>query len=65
VLIELELPCEAGDIVERFGRFPHPIERVEFEASTMSQHLFHGLKAEGFDVICMEARQLNAAQQDG
>ena len=27
----------------------------------MSQHLFFGLKAEGFDVVCMEARQVNAA----
>jgi transposase len=27
----------------------------------MSQYLFHGLKAEGFDVVCMEARQVNAA----
>ena len=26
----------------------------------MSQYLFHGLKAEGFDVVCMEARQANA-----
>jgi transposase len=23
--------------------------------------LFHGLKTEGFDVVCMEARQVNAA----
>jgi transposase len=27
----------------------------------MSQHLFYGLKAEGFDVVCMKARQVNAA----
>ncbi|WP_052249728.1 transposase [Tateyamaria sp. ANG-S1] len=27
----------------------------------MSQHLFYGLKAEGFDVVCLEARQVNAA----
>jgi transposase len=27
----------------------------------MSRHLFHALKAEGFDVVCMEARQVNAA----
>ena len=27
----------------------------------MSQHLYFGLKAEGFDVVCMEARQVNAA----
>lgn len=27
----------------------------------MCQHLFHGLEAEAFDVVCMEARQVNAA----
>jgi transposase len=39
----------------------HPVERVVFEAGTMSQHLYFGLKAEGYDVVCMEARQVNAA----
>lgn len=40
--------------------FPHPIERVGFEAGTMSQHLFYGLQALGFEVVCMEARQVSA-----
>lgn len=61
VLLERELPCEVSDIAVCLASFPHPIERVGFEAGTMSQHLFHGLKAEGFDVVCMEARQVNAA----
>ena len=61
VLLERELPCEVGDIAACLGAFPIPIERIGFEAGTMSQHLFHGLKAEGFDVVCMEARQVNAA----
>lgn len=61
VLFERELPCEVSDIAECLAGFPHPIERVGFEAGTMSQHLFFGLKAEGFDVVCMEARQVNAA----
>jgi len=61
VLLERDLPCEVSDIAVCLASFPHPIERVGFEAGTMSQHLFHGLKVEGFDVVCMEARQVNAA----
>ena len=61
VLLERELPCEVSDIAECLGAFPYPIERVGFEAGTMSQHLYFGLTTEGFDVVCMEARQVNAA----
>ena len=61
VLFERELPCEVIDIAECLAGFPHPIVRVGFEAGTMSQHLYFGLRAEGFDVVCMEARQVNAA----
>jgi transposase len=41
--------------------FLHPIERVGCETGAMSQHLFFGLTAEGFDVVCMKARQVSAA----
>jgi len=61
VLFEREVPCEVGDIAECLVEFPYPIERVGFEAGSMSQHLFFGLTAEGFDVVCMEARQVSAA----
>ena len=61
VLFERELPCEISDITECLSVFPHPIERVGFEAGAMSQHLFFGLTEERFDVVCMEARQVNAA----
>lgn len=61
VLFEREVPCEVSDIAECLVEFPHLIERVGFEAGAMSQHLFFGLTAEGFDVVCMEARQVNAA----
>ena len=61
VLLERELPCEVSDIAECLRAFPYPIERVGFEAGTMSQHLFFGLIKVGFDVVCMEARQVNAA----
>ena len=61
VHLERELACEVSDIAECLSAFPHPIERVGFEAGTMSQHLFFGLQGEGFDVVCMEARQVHAA----
>lgn len=61
ILFERELPCEVSDIAECLSLFAHPIERVGFEAGTMSQHLFFGLQAEGYDVVCMEARQVSAA----
>lgn len=61
VLFERNLPCEIKDIVAYLSDFTHPIERVGFEAGTMSQHLYFGLEAAGYDVVCMEARQVNAA----
>lgn len=61
VVLERELACEVSDISDWLRKFAHPIERVGFEAGTMSQHLFFGLQTEGLDVVCMEARQVNAA----
>ena len=61
VRLEQELFCEVDDIARCLSQFPHPIERVGFEAGTMSQHLYFGLRDAGFDVVCMEARQVNAA----
>jgi len=61
VMLERELPCEVGDIADYLNSLGHPIERIGFEAGTLSQHLFYGLTSEGFDVVCMEARQVNAA----
>jgi len=61
VALERELPCEVADIADCLRRFPFAVERIGFEAGTMSQHLFYGLTGEGFDVVCMEARQVNAA----
>lgn len=61
VVLERELACEVDGIVECLSKFEFPIERIGFEAGTMSQHLYFGLKAANFDVVCMEARQVNAA----
>jgi transposase len=60
-VLEKELPCEVDDIADCLNRCGHQIERIGFEAGTLSQHLFYGLTCAGFDVVCMEARQVNAA----
>ncbi|MDB2437888.1 hypothetical protein N9W89_04180 [Hellea sp.] len=55
------MDCEVDDVVDCLTQFDHPIVRIGFEAGTMSQTLFHALKAAGYDVVCMEARQVYAA----
>ena len=60
-VLEKALPCEVEDVADCLREFGKPIEMVGFEAGTMSQHLYHGLSAEGFNVVCMEARQVSAA----
>lgn len=61
VLQERDLPCEIEEIAGCLTALPVSIARIGFEPGTLSQHLFYGLKAEGFDVVCMEARQVSAA----
>ncbi|WP_306115078.1 MULTISPECIES: IS110 family transposase [unclassified Roseovarius] len=61
VVLERELACDVDEIADCLTSFPHSIIRIGFEAGTMSQHLFYGLTDNGFDVVCMEARQVSAA----
>lgn len=61
IVYERELPCEIEEIASCLTALSFPIERIGFESGTLSQHLFYGLTAEGFDVVCMEARQVSAA----
>jgi transposase len=61
IVMERALAFEVSEIAECLHSFGKPIERIGFEAGTMSQTLFHGLKAAGFDVVCMEARHVSAA----
>ncbi|SLN33516.1 IS110 family transposase [Ruegeria meonggei] len=60
-VLERELVCNVDEITAFLKSFGRPVVRIGFEAGTMSQHLFFGLTNEGFDVVCMEARQVNAA----
>lgn len=61
ILDELDLPCEVDAISDYLQGSGYAVERIGFEAGSMSQMLFHGLTAKGFDVVCMETRQVAAA----
>jgi len=61
VLDEIGLPCEVAAIAAHLRGLGRPVDRIGFEAGAMSQMLFHGLTAEGFEVVCMEARQVAGA----
>ena len=57
---ECSVECEIDDVKQRLARFRASSLRIGFEAGAMSQHLFFGLRAAGFDVVCMEARRVTA-----
>ena len=61
VVHERELPCEIELIAGYLTALRFPNERVGFESGTLSQHLYYGLKAKGFEVVRREARQVSAA----
>lgn len=60
-VFERSLVCEIEDVVACLRNVPAGRCRVGFESGAMSQHLYFGLRAAGIDVVCMEARQVNAA----
>lgn len=61
IVLERALDCDASQVADCLRALGKPIKMIGFEAGTMSQHLYHGLRAEGFNVACMEARQVSAA----
>ena len=61
VVLERTVGCEVDEITDVLRRLSTSVKLIGFEAGAMSQHLFSGLEAAGFDVVCMEARQVNAA----
>jgi transposase len=58
---ERSVPSEVPDLIRCLQEFGEPIHQVGLEAGTLTQHLTYGLVEAGFDVVCMEARQVNAA----
>lgn len=61
IVFERAIDCEVEAIDHCLRKFGCPITKLGFEAGVMSQMLFHGLQGLGYDVVCMEARQVNAA----
>jgi len=61
IIIEQSLYCEVEANHDYLCAFDRPIKKIGSEAGTMSQVLFHGLKALDFNVVCMEARHVSAA----
>jgi len=61
IVLERTLDCEVEAIDACLDKFGKQITKLGFEAGTMSQTLFHGLRAAGYDVVCMEARHVSAA----
>ena len=61
IRFERSVPSEVPDVVRCLRAFGETIHQVGFEAGTLTQHLTYGLREAGYDVVCMEARQVSAA----
>ena len=68
VRLEAKVAADVDAIVDRLRRFSADVTTVGFEAGTLTQYLTYGLQAAGFEVICLEARQVSlslAAMRNG
>ena len=61
LVAEAKLASDVQDIVAYLDDLDLDIQSVGLEAGTLTQYLTYGLQAAGFEVICMEARQVKAA----
>lgn len=58
---ETKLASEVEDIVCYLRNLKGEVTKVGLEAGTLTQYLTYGLQVAGFEVVCMEARQVKAA----
>lgn len=58
---ETKILSDIDSIVNCLHSFSTEIQSVGFEAGALTQYLTYGLQEAGYDVICMEARQVSAA----
>jgi len=61
LVAETKLDSEVIDIVAYLDGLELEITSVGLEAGTLCQYLTYGLQFAGFEVVCMEARQVKAA----
>ena len=61
LVAETKLASDVQDIVAYLDELELDIENVGLEAGTLTQYLTYGLQSAGFEVICMEARQVKGA----
>lgn len=60
-IAETKLDSEVTDIVAYLDGLDLDVSSVGLEAGTLTQYLTYGLQSAGFEVVCMEARQVKAA----
>lgn len=58
---EAKVAADIEPIVACLRAFSREVKVVGFEAGTLTQYLTYGLQAAGFEVLCLEARQVSAA----
>jgi transposase len=58
---EAKVEADVDRIVACLRSFSPELKIIGFEAGTLTQYLTYGLQAAGFEVICLEARQVSAA----
>ena len=61
IQFEAKVAAEVTEIVACLKRFNPAIQSVGFEAGALTQYLTYGLQEAGYEVICLEARQVSAA----
>jgi len=61
LVAETKLASDVQDIVAYLDELDLNISSIALEAGTLTQYMSYGLQSAGFEVICMEARQVKGA----
>jgi transposase len=61
IIAEGKMDSEAADIVAFLDELELEVTKVGLEAGTLTQYLTYGLQFAGYQVVCMEARQVKNA----